>query len=103
MRSYGFLLATFQSLKQNSHLPRELWVDTQRSGAHFRQLKPVVKDNAGWTVSQHHSALRQKGRFDDRMGHEDHRHPFFIPELVQLLVQLLASNFIERRERLVQQ
>ncbi len=78
-------------------------VGTKRSDALLGQVELVVEDDTSRTAREYHRTLRQKCRLDDRVRHEDYCHPPLIPELVQVLVELLAGNLIKRGERLVEE
>ena len=47
--------------------------------------------------------LREKDRFEHRVGDEHHRHRELAPQRDQIVVELETRDFVERRERLVHQ
>src|SRR5271155_1240181 len=53
---------------------------------------------------RHHDDLgRQEYRFGNRMGHEHDRFLGLVPQPEQLLIEMIAHDFVERAERLVHQ
>ena len=95
--------AALERVEQHPHLARERGVGAQRRRPLGRQRERVIEHDAPRAPRQHDRALGQEGGLDDRVGHEQYGHPPIAPELVELLVELLAGDLVERRERLVEQ
>jgi len=96
-------LTAFESLEQDSHRPRELRIGAERRTPPFRQIEPVVENDTTRAAREHNRALCQERRFDDRVRHENDRHSTIVPEAVKLVVELLAGDFIQGGEGLVEQ
>src|SRR5262249_20220370 len=73
----------------------------ERSRPRQLDVDHAIEPSRSWRHD--HNAIGEKYRFWHAVSNEQHRHAPFVPDLLEVENQLVASERIERAERLVHQ
>ena len=95
--------ASFEGFEEQTCLAREVRIGPQGAGALGREIELVIEHDGGGARGEDNCAVGEEGCFDRGVRHEEDGHFSILPEGAQLLIEVLAGDFIECGERLIEQ